>query len=148
MTRYDELCDTYFEWEPHQEEINRIFRTIPASMRRALIEHLSPPSAHAMLPTLVMGTPTGYIDVYRRGFDENGEKKWERCSDDNCFQLGGDGIRRFIIGMCMTRPQTGQSSMMYFTFSVESVTPDSIELRIENLASQIRIGCRDPDGCR
>ena len=56
-------------------------------------------------------------------------------------------MREFIIGICMERtPGSLTSSMMYFTFSVESINLESVGLRIENLASQISIDLRDPAG--
>jgi hypothetical protein len=147
MTRYQDLCDAYFEWEPQQVEINRIFREVPPRMKQAILGHLQPPSVTAEMPTHFLKTPTGYADLYRKGFDQNGEKTWERCPDHECLTLRADGIRQFVIGVCMERtPESLTSSMMYFTFSIESVDLQSVDLRVENLDSKILIDLRDPSG--
>jgi len=45
------------------------------------------------------GKPTSYVSLYRTGLDQNGEKDWEQCEDDEGLLVGSDEIERFVIGV-------------------------------------------------
>ncbi len=148
ISLYDDLCVAYFSWEPTQVEIDRTFRSIPLRIRQAIVEYLGPPAQPGALPTFISGSPTAYVALYRTALDSDGEKKWEACADDQCLQLGSDGIRRFIIGICMEKNpgSSWSSSMLYSTFSVETISLETVELRVENLDAKISINLRDQAG--
>lgn len=145
MTRYDDLCDAYFEWEPRAIVKDQIIRELPLKMREAIKDYLAAPEGAAPFPTMIYNTPTLYVDFYRREFDHNGARKHERCGPDHCVQIERDGICHFTIGIWMAQsPAHLPGSMAYLTMRVEDVGTNRVDLTVENLSGLIAIELRDP----
>jgi hypothetical protein len=120
MTKYEELCEAHFAWEPHQIVIDAIFRDLPGKMRQALSDHLEVPAKPARMPSLMAGHATPYVELYRPRCDENGQKTWELCRPNEYLQVDGKGICHFTIGICLEATVDAMpTSMMYVEFTIE-----------------------------
>jgi hypothetical protein len=144
MTKYEELCQTYFAWEPRQVAIDAIFREIPQKMKQALSDHLAVPSTPA---SMTAGHATSYVELYRPRVVESGQRSWELCPPDAYLQVDSKGICHFTIGICLEqRPATMAYSLIYLEFTIESVDEQSAELQFAKTGHTIPIDLRNPAG--
>jgi hypothetical protein len=147
MTRYEELCQAHFAWEPRQVAIDAIFRELPRKMRQALSDHLEVPTKPAPMPSLMAGHATSYVELYRPRFNENGQRTWELCPPDEYLQVDSKGICHFTIGICLEpKPEAMIASMMYLEFTIESVDEQSAELQFVKTGHKLSIDLRNPAG--
>jgi hypothetical protein len=149
MTRYEELCEAYFAWAPRQLAIDAIYRELPQKLKQALSDHLEVPVTPARMPSQMAGRATAYVELYRQGFDQNGNKTWEVCPTGEYLQVDSDGICHFTIGICVESPKPDVISlptMHYLEFTIESVDEQSAELQFTKTGHKIPIDLRTPAG--
>jgi hypothetical protein len=149
MTRYEELCEAYVATAPRQLAIDAIFRELPQKVKQALSDHLEVPKTPARMASEMAGRATPYVELYRKGFDQNGNKTWEVCPIGEYLQVDSDGICRFTIGICIESLTPGSifsPTMHFLEYTIESIDEQSAELQFAKTGHKIPIDLRTPAG--
>jgi len=148
LSAYEELCELFFKEDPHRAAIDRMIRELPVRMREAISDYIAAPAGIAVMPTIVFGRHTAYVDFYRPLVGHSGGQIWERCDPDHCLGLDLEGRYWFGIGIYMEHvlgAMTTMFPMIHFIFCVKAFDETSVELVIKNLDGSIPIkNANDP----
>lgn len=117
-------------------------------MRDAIRKHLGPPADPASILEAAVGRRSEYVALYKNYCDTNGDKSWEICADDDCFQVvDNDGVGWFIVGVRINNQEDPLTwSTMFLTFGIESVTPEAITIRVVRMPGEFLIEPVDDSG--